>query len=432
LRILLFTAGAASMYCGSCLRDNTLAAELLAAGEDVTLVPLYTPTLTDEPNVSQERVFFGGISMYLEQHAALFRKTPWLLDRLWDSKFALQAASKRSIAVDPKLLGELTVSILRGEDGYQRKEIQKLLKWLETEPAPDVVAIPFSLLIALAEPLKRALHRPVCCSLQADDLFIEGLREPYRTEALDLIRRNVGHVDAYLPVSRYYAEFMSEYLGIPPSKMHVVPLGIHAQDFDPAPRPRTGVFTVGFFARVAPEKGLHVLADAYHHMRRRPDCPPARLEVAGYLGPEHRAYFAGIQRQMKEWGLGGEFRYHGSPDRSGKIAFLKTLDVFSMPAPYAEPKGLSVLEAMASGIPVVQPHRGAFPEMLEAAGGGILVPPDDPEALAEALLAVWKDPGLARELARRGAAGVREHYGAERMAARAMEVFARLTAPVLC
>ena len=74
------------MYCGSCLRDNALAAELIARGHDVTLLPVYTPTLTDEPNVSAGRpVFFGGISVYLQQHFAFFRHTPWLLDRLWDS-----------------------------------------------------------------------------------------------------------------------------------------------------------------------------------------------------------------------------------------------------------------------------------------------------------------------------------------------------------
>ena len=431
MRILSLTAGAASMYCGSCLRDNALAAELMAMGHDVTLVPLYTPTLTDEPNVSQERVFFGGISIYLEQHSALFRKTPWLLDRLWDSTFALKAASKRSIAVDPRLLGELTVSILRGEEGRQRKELDKLLRWLETETPPDVINVPFSLLISLAKPLKRTLGRPVCCTLQGDDLFLEGLREPYRTQSLELIRANVEHVDAYLPVSEYYARAMSPYLGIPPSRMHVVPLGIRAEDFPSQLRARSDRFTVGFFARVAPEKGLHVLCEAYYRMRQRSDCPPSALEVAGYLAPEHRKYFDGIEQQIRAWGLQDEFHYRGAPDRAGKVEFLAGLDVFSMPAVYAEPKGLSVLEAKAAGVPVVLPRRGAFPEMLEKTGGGILVEPDDLDALADALLSVWRDRAMAEELGRRGAAGVRRHYTVSQMAARALEVFAQLGAPAL-
>ena len=86
------------MYCGSCLRDNALATELIARGHDVTLLPVYTPTRTDEQNVSDEKVFFGGISVYLEQYVPAFRNSPRWLDRLWDSKLMLDLASRRSIS----------------------------------------------------------------------------------------------------------------------------------------------------------------------------------------------------------------------------------------------------------------------------------------------------------------------------------------------
>ena len=82
MRVLSVTAGAAGMYCGTCSRDNALAVELIARGHDVTLLPLYTPTNPDEPNVSRDRVLFGGISIYLQQYVSLFRKTPRFLDRL--------------------------------------------------------------------------------------------------------------------------------------------------------------------------------------------------------------------------------------------------------------------------------------------------------------------------------------------------------------
>src|SRR5206468_11831202 len=141
MKLLALSAGAANMYCGSCLRDNALAAELIAQGHDVILLPLYTPTLTDEPNVSANKVFFGGISVYLEQKLALFRALPRFTDRLWDSTFALRAAARSSIATSPRMLGELTVSMLKGEDGYQRKEFSKLLDWLSSEAPPDVVSL---------------------------------------------------------------------------------------------------------------------------------------------------------------------------------------------------------------------------------------------------------------------------------------------------
>jgi len=428
MKLLAITAGAANMYCGSCLRDNALAAELIAQGHDVTLLPLYTPTLTDEPNVSTKRVFFGGISVYLEQHLAAFRLTPAWLDRLWDSRTVLQAASRRSIAVSPRHLGELTISMLRGENGEQRKEFHKLVSWLRGEPPPDVVSLPNSLLISLARPIKEALGRPVCCTLQGEDLFLEGLGDPWRTQALDLIRSQVESVDGFVAVSDYYAGFMSRYLAIPESKMRVVPLGINLKGYDTGFRFRTNCFTVGYFARVLPEKGLHVLAEAYRKLRRETDFSGATLEAAGYLAPEYRGYLRGVEQEMKKAGLGGEFHYRGVLDRAHKIDFLRSLSVLSVPGSYAEPKGIFLLEAMANEVPVVQPRHGAFPEIIEKTGGGILVEPNSVDSLAEGIYSLWRDQARADELGRRGAAGVREYYRAARMAQRAVEVYGEVGA----
>ena len=427
MKLIYITAGAAGMYCGSCLRDNALASEMLRQGHKVLLVPIYTPTLTDEANVSQEKVFFGGISVYLEQHSTLFRKTPWLLDKLWDSKLALKLASKKSLPVDPRFLGEMTVSMLKGEEGYQRKEIEKLVHWLKDEPDVDIVNLPNALLIALARPLRQALKKPIVCTLQGEDLFLDGLHEPYKSDAMNLVRANLEYVDAFIAVSHYYAEFMTDYLGIPPEKIHVVPLGINTEDFRMRDNNGSDTFTVGYFARVAPEKGLHVLAEGYRRLRERPDAPAKmRLEAAGYLGAEHQDYLKAIERQMKEWGLGDEFHYRGVLDRQEKVEFLRGLDVLSVPTPYSEPKGLFVLEAMASGVPVVQPRRGAFPEIIARTSGGILVEADDLDGLAEGLHSIWRDKALAVELGHNGYNGVRAHYSAERMAERAVEVYTRL------
>lgn len=417
MKILAFTAGAARMYCGSCIRDNALAAELKRQGHDVILLPIYTPTLTDEPNVSDERTFFGGISVYLQQHSAIFRKTPWLLDRLWDSRWALQLASRRSIPVDARLLGEMTVSMLRGEEGLQQKEIQKLTSWLAHEPPPDVVTLPNSLVISLARPIRDAVRRPLCCTFQGEELFLSQLHEPYRSQSMDLIRANIQHVDGFAAVSEFSADAMCRLFGIPERKMHVIPLGINLDGYEPAPRPSGAPFTIGYFARIAPEKGLHVLADAFVIMRR--EGFDGRLEAAGYLAPEHREYLNGIEQKL----AGAPFRYRGSLDRAEKIDFLRSLDVMSVPATYDEPKGLSVLEAMAAGVPVVQPRRGTFTEVVERTGGGLLTAPDDPAGLAASLLTLWRDPSLTADLGRRGAQGVRARYSASAMAGAAIEAY---------
>jgi glycosyltransferase involved in cell wall biosynthesis len=414
------------MYCGSCLRDNAMATELMKRGHDVLLLPVYTPTLTDEPNVSTDHVVLGGISAYLEQYVPLFRKTPRWLDRLWDSKTALNLATRRSLSTNPKMLGEMTVSVLKGEGGFQRKEIDKFIDWVKDEAPPDVVSLPYTLLLGLAQPIKHALNAPILCTLQGEDLFLDNLQEPYRTQSLDLIRDHLPHIDLFLSVSEYYAEFMPEYLGIPREKIRVVPIGINPEGFELRHADRGGPFTVGFFGRIAPEKGLHVLAEAYLIARQSGELPEARLEAAGYIAPDSKPYLEAIQKRLHDTGLGNEFHYRGVLERADKIAFLRGLDVMSMPATYDEPKGVSLLEAMACGVPLVQPRRGSFTEIIEKTGGGILVQPDDPQSLAEGILKIARDPKLTADLSANGFRGVREHYTAAHMADKVLEAFSDL------
>jgi glycosyltransferase involved in cell wall biosynthesis len=406
------------------MRDNALAAELIRLGHEVTLLPFYTPTLTDEENVSrQEQVFFGGISVYLEQHMPMFRKAPRFIDKMLDAPNVIKAFTSGSISVDARQLGALTVSTLRGEEGHQRKEIEKLLEFLAEEEPPDVINIPYTLLICLARPLKRLFDRPIVMTLQGEDLFLEALTEPYKSQALELVRRQVSDVDMFIAVSDYYARFMRDYLRIPETRMRVGTLGINTRDLATTARTRHDPFTIGYFARVAPEKGLHNLADAYRILRSENGLPPSKLLVAGYLPPEHKPYLQHIAEGLRVAGLGDEFVYRGSVERAKKVQFLHDIDVFSVPAPYREPKGLYLLEAMACGVPVVQPNHGAFPEMIERTGGGLLAKSDSGRDVADALYDLWKDPARAAEMGRRGAAGVRGHYTVTHMAERVLDIY---------
>jgi glycosyltransferase involved in cell wall biosynthesis len=426
MKILFITAGAAGMYCGSCLRDNALAAELKARGHDVLLVPLYTPTLTDEPNVSEPRVFFGGINVYLQQRAGFFRRLPRVIDRLLDSPWLIRAAASRSISTDPSALGDMTVSMLRAEEGSQRREFGKLVGWLKSEPRPDVIQLPNALLVSLAGPLRRELGRPIHCTLQGEDLYLGGLNRRHREDSLELIRTHAAHVDRFTAVSEYYADFMAGYLSIARDRIDVVPLGINLAGFERrATRPPGAPFTVGYLARIAPEKGLAALCEAYVRFRKMPGVEAARLEVAGYLASDQQPYLRDAERRVADAGFGGEFHYRGALDREQKIAFLQTLDVLSVPTSYVEPKGLFLLEAMASGVPVVQPRHGAFPEILAKTAGGLLVRPNDPQSLAEGLHTLWKSPALRDELGQKAFAGVREHYSVARSADRMLEVYER-------
>jgi glycosyltransferase involved in cell wall biosynthesis len=436
MRILSITAGAAGMYCGSCLRDNALAIELMARGHDVTLIPVYTPTLTDDTNVSRGDVLFGGISVYLQQHSPLFRKLPRFLDRLWDSPWLIGMFAGRGISPDARFLGEMTISMLQGESGVLRKEFDKLVDWTKDEPVPDVVNLPNSLLVSMAAPLKRALGRPVCVTLQGEELFIDALVAPYRAQALALIRRQVRDVDHFIAVSEYCARFMSSFLEIPGDRISVVPLGVPMDGYGPpavgvaqtgSGRPIDREFRVGYLARIAPEKGLRLLAEAYVRLRARMNGARARLEVTGYMAPEHRPYLDSARAVLSQAGLQDEMTYHGEVDRTGKRTFLSGLDVLSVPATYDEPKGMSLLEAMASGVPVVQPRRGAFIEVVNKTGGGILVNQDDPDALATGLYSLWADPPARERLGRAAYEGVRAHYTVAHSAERLTGVYESLT-----
>ena len=428
MKILSIAAGAAGMYCGSCLRDNALAAEMRKQGHDVILLPLYTPLLTDEKSVAIDRVFFGGISIYLKQQYPAFRKLPRFFDKLWDSRWALKMASKSSIPTSPEMLGGLTVATLQGRDGALQGEVDKLVDWLKHEPLPDVVNLPNSLLISLAEPLRSALGRPVCVTLSGEDLFLEGLPEPYKSQSLELIRKHSAHVEAFIATSNYYADFMSDYLRIPRSKIEVVPLGINLEGLSAELRIPTNCFTVGYFARVCPEKGLHLLAEAYRKLRRETDFSGATLEAAGYLAAEHKPYLTRIEQEMKDAGLEREFQYRGALDRARKIDFLRNLSVISVPSPYAEPKGLYLLEAMACGVPYIQPNHGAFPELHEKAGAGWLFEANSVDHLAEVIYSAWRDQHASMDLGKRGVPAVNEHFTIERSAQRLLEVYGNMSA----
>jgi glycosyltransferase involved in cell wall biosynthesis len=426
MRLASVTAGAAGMFCGSCLHDNALAAALHALGHDAVLVPTYTPIRTDEPDVSEHRVFLGGLNVYFNYKSGLFRRLPRFVHRLLDRPGVLRLLNRFTATPDYAALGEMTLSMLRGEHGRQQAEVERLAGWLAADVKPQVVTLSNVLLSGIAPALKHRLNVPVLAYLQGDDIYLDALRPEHRREAIELIQGNARHIDGYVATCGYYADFMAGYLGLPRAAVEVILPGINVAGYAGPPEPRTEPpYSVGYFARIAPAKGLHVLADAYVRLRQTPGVPPTRLRASGWLGAEHKPYLEEVQRTLAAAGLEGEFEYVDSPDHASKVRFLQSLDVMSVPAPYREPKGLYVLEALASGVPVVQPSHGSFPELVGATGGGLLVPPDDPTALAAALAQLLTDPARRVELGRKGREAVHEHFSAAAEARRTVEVLQR-------
>jgi glycosyltransferase involved in cell wall biosynthesis len=186
------------------------------------------------------------------------------------------------------------------------------------------------------------------------------------------------------------------------------------------------VRTIGFLARICREKGLHQLVEAFGLLVADESLPPLRLVAAGYLSAAERPYLEGIRQTAIDHGLADRFDYVGELDRAEKIAFLQSLDVMSVPTVYRESKGLPVLEALANGVPVVLPRHGAFPEMIEATGGGLLCEPDDPRSLAAALRRLISDDALCARCGQNGYDAVREQFTADLMARRTLALYNRL------
>lgn len=407
MKVAYLAAGAGGMICGSCVRDNRLAATLLSQGRDIVLIPLYTPLRTDEVNVSDAHIYYGGINVYLQQKSWLFRHTPRVVDRVLDAPGLLKRAMKLAGDTPPETLGALTLSILRGEEGKQAKELERLIEGLRAHQ-PSLVNLPNLMFAGVARKLKAELGVPLMCTLGGEDIFLDSLNDDDRREADRLIRERAKDIDGFIAVSQYYAGETTRRFKLPDKHMHVVPLGVN-EDVVAEPAERgDDAFRIGFLSRICAEKGLHILAEAFHllHAQGR----PARLAIAGYLPPSEQHYYATIHEALTQHGLDRYIDAWGEVSLDGKRRFFASLDAFSVPTVYRESKGLPIIEALANGVPVVQPNHGAFPELVEATGGGLLFEPENAQALADRIVELMDDSALRGRLGAQGRATVRASF----------------------
>ena len=365
MKIAYLTAGAAGMICGSCLHDNALAKSLIQLGHDCILIPAYTPIRTDDDDVSIDQVFIGGINVYLQQKIPWIAYLPTWLDSFLNQAWIINPLTKNAGKTSPNLLGALTISMLRGSKGRQRKEFRRLLDWLSTDIQPNVMVFTNLLIGGGIPEVKRLGTTRVFVTLQGDDIFLDSLPVKFRTKAIELMRRLVPSIDGFLIHSIDYADRMASLLEIPASKIHLVPLGIDVSDFRNISRTQSlpEFFTIGYLARMAPEKGLHRLVDAFIAIADRPEAKHVQLKLAGWMGPQHTEYWEEQKAKLNRAGLSDRWEYLGSIDRKEKAKFLSSIELFCVPTIYAEPKGLFLLEAIASGTRYVQPDHGAFPEL---------------------------------------------------------------------
>jgi glycosyltransferase involved in cell wall biosynthesis len=417
MRIVHLTPGSGdSFYCENCLRDKASVLALRRAGHDALMVPLYLPPLGELEGTGRSEIFFGGVNVYLQQKSALFRRTPRWMDRMLDSPRLLRAVGRMAGMTSSRDLAETTLSMLRGPAGRQVKELQRLVGFLAEGERPAAVVLSNALLAGLAGPIRRDVGAPVVCILQDEDGFLDALDDEARPLAWAALAEAAGEIDLFAPVSRYYADVMTERLGLPPDRVRVLRPGIDTDGYRPADAPPDPP-AVGYLSRTCRDKGLDLLVDAFIRLRSSGRHGRLRLRISGGRTSQDKALLTEIDRRLRAEGLAGEVDMLGEFDDEAKRAFLPTLSVMSVPERKGEAASMYLLEALAAGVPFVQPANGAAVEVAEGTGGGLLCRPEDAADLAEKLDKLLSDPDRARSLGAAGRKAVLEQFSAERMAA---------------
>jgi glycosyltransferase involved in cell wall biosynthesis len=420
MRFMLLTPGTGHFYCGSCLRDHALGNALQRLGHEVSVIPLYLPLVLEAtPSEAPENpVHMGGINMYLQQKSRLAGKLPRFLTNLLDRPGLLRWVSKRGSLTEAPDLGAMTLSMLKGEDGHQNTEVEKLVEWAASEKKPDVIVISNLLLSGVVRRLKQELDRPVVASMQGEAPFLDSLPDSFSQQSWSQLSERAKEIDALVPVSRDYGDLMRSRLGLDEARVHVVHNGLDLADLTEEPPPLLGRSpkTIGYLARMCRDKGLPTLIEAFVILKQRGRIPNLRLRVCGVMLNEDRPLVEELQQHLSSNGTGGDVEFLPNVARGDKIEFLRSLSVLSVPATYGESFGLYLLEAMVCGVPVVQPRHAAFPEILEATGGGILCEPDDATSLADGLEELLLDEPRSQQLASAGRRSVLDHFNSDRMA----------------
>ena len=414
MNFAFLTPGTGSYYCGACMRDNALAKSLLAAGHQVSLLPMYLPLQLDEEMLSQAHnpIFFGGINVYLQQNLSLFRHTPRWLDNFINHSGLLRSAARRSHMTSADTHGAMALAMLRIEDSSFGKELDKLIDWLASDK-PDILCLGTALQAGMIRQLKQRLGVKIICCFQGEDSFLDGLPEPFKTDCWNELRDRLQDEDLLVAPSQFYADLMRQRLDAPGLHIEVMHNGIDLEGYH-TPNPSSPP-VIGYLARMIREKGLPVLVEAFIHLRNTLKHPDARLHIAGAATAGDSKLIGALKRQLTAAGLHDEVTWSPNISREQKADMLSSLSIFSVPATYPEAFGLYLIEALASGVPVVQPRASSFPEIIEGSGGGALVPPGDPIALANAWREVLGRPDLLQTFGEKGRHAAEHSYSVQAM-----------------
>ena len=423
--VYLITGSGGSFYCGNCYRDMLYVRAIRKVpGIKASAIPLYLPPdkTTGSESGFDKNVFFGAISMFLREKVPFLRNMPAFFDKLLDCKLFLRFAAKQAGTTSTEGYEELTISMIEGDNAFRKQEVDRLVRYLMKDGKPDIIHLSNALILGIARQLKQRMDVKVVCSLLNEDDWIDDMDEPFRSRAWKMIAKEAGHVDIFVTPSNYYRELFKSKTGHSGGNVKVVPLGFDPEK-DDISRPDREPASIGFFSRINRYKGIDKLVDAFILMKQRDEIPGLSLKICGGYTGIDKDFISEQIRKIREHKLEKSIKIYPEFEGDKKLEFFNDVDVISVPVRKYDGYGLYLLEANASGIPVVQPATGAFPEIVGKTGGGIVYSPDTVEALADNLTILMKNKELIASLGKKGNEMVRKEFSLDKMSAGLAEVY---------
>lgn len=391
-----------SFYCGNCLRDSKFYEAIKLSGHEAVKVPMYLPLFSDERDLKEIPIFYGAISIYLKQLYPIFRKAPAWFDRLLNSKPMLKFAASKAGSTNAKGLEEMTLSMLLGEEGQQKEELNRMVDWMAENLTPDIIHLSNALLLGLAPKLKEKFPNvPLVCSLQDEDVWVDVMHPNFRDKVWNLMGQQAKFVDAFIAVSEFYAKVSKKKMNLSDENLFITYLGVDPDDYLFA-MPSSKERTVGYISRMCEENGFDILLDAFILLKQDVSFADVRLVLTGGSTGDDKQIMHEAKRKIAANKLEKDVEFHADFEGEGRQLFFNKVSAISVPVRNGEAFGMYLLEAMASGVPVVQPDLGAFQEIIDKTGGGIIYKENTPQELAKALKQLLNDDVLMDKLAKKG------------------------------
>ena len=412
-----------TFYCQNCMRDNELIKSLKSLGHEIHMIPMYLPLSIDNHEIAHNiPIFYGAINMYLSEKLPFYRHAPKWLEKLFDSQPFLRFAAKKSGSTRASGLEEMTISMLMGEEGHQASQLDHLIKFLASNIKSDVVHLSNALLLGLARRLKNDLGIKVICSLQDENEWIDLMRDEYQKKVWDLMAERAVDVDMFVAASNYYSEKSRDQLKIPTQKIRVVYGGIDLDGYELSSLPFDPP-VIGYLCRMSEYFGLGIIVDAFIRLKQDERFKDLKLYLTGGYTGDDKIFIKKMLQKVSAHGFERDVRIFEEFNKNKRIQFLKSLTLLSVPVPTGEAFGAYQLEALAAGVPIVQPNIGGYPEFIEATGGGVIYDPNDGENLAKAIASLLTKPDQVHKLGAQGRKAVLEKYSMNDMAKNIIKIY---------